>query len=142
MKKILILVTVALMSISTVYAGKGYGGKGHGLRHANPLPNLMRVAMGNAELLNLSKKQMLALRAWGSENKPKMMMLVKQVLQQEMMLREEALTTDKNVVKKAEKMLDTRRKIIAMKTACRVRLKSILNKQQYAQVISIYRSMH
>lgn len=136
MKKIMIILTVALISFSTAYADKG-----HGLRHANPLPNLMRVAMGNAELLHLSKAQMVALRAWRKENKPKMMMMVKQVLQQEMMLKEEALTMDKDVVKKAEKMLDTRRQIIVLKSACRVHLKKTLSKEQYAQVISIYRSV-
>lgn len=136
MKKILIILTLLLMSISTVYAGKGYG-----LRHANPMPNLMRIAVGNAELLNISKEQLAALRAWESENKPKMMMMVKDVMIQEKMLREEALTTDKDVVKKSEKMLDTRKKIIEMKTACRAHLKSVLNEKQYSQVIGIYRSM-
>lgn len=136
MKKTLIILTLLLMSISTVYAGQGYG-----LRHANPMPNLMRIAVGNAELLNISKEQLAALRVWEGENKPKMMMMVKEVMIQEKMLREEALTTDKDVVKKSEKMLDTRKKIIEMKTACRAHLKSVLSEKQYSQVIGIYRSM-
>ena len=136
MKNTLIVLVFVLMSISTVYAGSGYA-----LKHANPLPNLMRIAMGNAELLNINAEQMASLRAWGSENKPKMMMMVNEVMSQEKMLREEALTTDKDVVKKAEKMLDTRRKIIEMKTACRAHLKAVLTEKQYSQVISIYRSM-
>jgi len=136
MKKIFTILTLMLISISTAYAGAGYA-----LRHANPLPNLMRIAKGNAELLSINTKQMESLRSWESENKPKMMKMVKEVIAQEKMLREEALTTDKDVVKKAQKMLELRRKIIEMKTACRAHLRSVLSEKQYAQVISIYRSM-
>lgn len=135
MQKILIVVTLVLMSMTTAYAGGKYA-----LKHANPMPNLMRIAMGNAELLNITGDQIKGLYAWSNENKPKMMMLVKQVMIQEKMLREEALTTDKDTMKKAEEMLDTRRKIMQMKTACRSTLRSILSEKQYARVISIYRS--
>jgi len=135
MKKILIIVTLVLMSMTTAYAGGNFA-----LKHANPMPNLMRIAMGNAEILNITGEQMKGLHAWANENKPKMMMMVKQVMTQEKMLREEALTTDKDIMKKAEEMLETRRKIMQMKTACRATLRGILNEKQYAQVISIYRS--
>jgi hypothetical protein len=135
MKKILIIVTFVLMSMGTAYAGGN-----NALKHANPMPNLMRIAMGNAELLNISGEQMKGLHAWANENKPKMMMMVKQVMSQEKILREEALATDKDIMKKADEMLETRRKIMEMKTACRATLRGILNEKQYAQVISIYRS--
>jgi hypothetical protein len=124
------------MSASTAYAGAGFA-----LRHANPMPNLMRIAMGNADILNLSEDQVKALKAWAVENRPKMAMMIKKVVSEEQMLREEALTTDVDVVKKAETMLETRRKIIEMKTKCRAHLKNTLSEKQYAQVIGIYRSM-
>ena len=135
MKKILIIVTLVLMSFTAAYGGGNYA-----LRHANPMPNLMRIAMGNAELLKITGEQMKGLHAWANENKPKMMMLVKQVVMQEKAIREEALTTDKDIMKKADEMLDTRKKIMQMKTACRATLRTILSEKQYAQVISIYRS--
>ena len=135
MKKILIILTIVLMSMTSAYAGDRYA-----LKHANPMPNLMRIAMGNAELLDITGEQMKGLHAWANENKPKMKMLVKQVMTQEKVIREEALTTDKDVMKKAEEMLDTRRKIMQMKTGCRVTLRKILSEKQYAQVINIYRS--
>ena len=134
MKKILIVLTVMTMSLSNVFAG------GHGLRHANSMPNLMRIAMGNAELLNLNKDQVMALKAWSSDKKPQMMMMIKKVMSEEYMLHEEALTGDVNVPKKAEVMLETRRKIIEMKSACREHLRNTLSKKQYSQVIGIYRS--
>ena len=135
MKKILIVITLVLMSLTTAHAGANYA-----LRHANPMPNLMRIVMGNAELLKITGEQMKGLHAWANENKPKMMMLVKQVVMQEKAIREEALTTDKDIMKKADEMLDTRRKIMQMKTACRTTLRTILSEKQYAQVIGIYRS--
>jgi len=135
MKKILIIVTLVLMSMTTAYAGGNFA-----LKHANPMPNLMRIAIGNAELLNITAEQMKGLHAWANENKPKMMMMVKQVMTQEKAIREEALTTDKDIMKKANEMLEIRRKIMEMKTACRATLRGILNEKQYAQVINIYRS--
>lgn len=137
MKKMLIILIAVVISMTSAYAGGRYA-----LKHANPLPNLMRIAMGNAELLNISSDQMKSLKAWGDEKRPQMMMLVKKVMEQEKMLREEALTTDTDLVRKAEEMLDARRKIIAMKTECRATMREILNAKQYAHVISIYRSTH
>jgi len=135
MKKTLVIVMMMLMTLSNVYAGSG-----HALRHANPLPNLVRLTLGNAELLQLSTKQVEEIRTWARANKPSMMKLVQKVMSEEKMLNEEALTTDKDVVKKAESMLDARREIIKLKTACRMNLKKVLSEKQYAQVIGIYRS--
>jgi len=123
------------MTLSNVYAGAG-----HALRHANPLPNLVRLTLGNAELLQLNATQVKEIRTWARTNKPTMMKLVQKVMNEEYMLKEEALTTDKDVVKNAESMLDARREIIKLKTACRMNLKKVLSEKQYAQVIGIYRS--
>jgi len=141
MKKILIILALTMLSMTSAHAAGNKAGTNMALRHANPMPNLMRIAMGNAELLEISKEQMKSLRAWSSENKPKMMAMVKDVMMQERALHEEALTTDKDVMSKAEKMLQTRKKIIEMKTACRAELKKILSEKQYAEVIGIYRSV-
>lgn len=134
MKKTLVIMMM-LMTLSNVYAGAG-----HALRHANPLPNLVRLTLGNAELLQLNAKQVEELRTWARTNKPTIMKLVQKVMNEEKMLHEEALTTDKDVVKNSESMLDARREIIKLKTACRMNLKKVLSEKQYAQVIGIYRS--
>ena len=44
MKKIILAITIILMSFSTVQASGGQ----HALKHANPMPNLMRIAIKNA----------------------------------------------------------------------------------------------
>ena len=82
MKKMLIILALVMLSMTGVNAAGNKAGANLALRHANPMPNLMRIAMGNAELLEISKDQMKSLRAWGSENRPKMMAMVKDVIMQ------------------------------------------------------------
>ena len=134
MKKLLTIVTIAIMSLTSIHAS------GYALKHANPMPNLVRYTLGNAELLQLSKAQVKEIKAWSQANKPQMMKLVKLVMSEERMLAKEALTTDNDVVAKAQTMLDARKDIIRIKTACRANLKKILSKKQYKQVVGIYRS--
>ena len=140
MKKILVIAMLALMTLTTAQA-KEDGKKQHemAMKHANPMPNLMRVAMEHKKDLNLSAEQVKALKAWADENKPKMKELIKTVNQEERMLHKEALTTDNDVVAKAQKMLDARKEIIVLKTQCRANLKTILDEKQFKQLVKIYR---
>ena len=133
MKKLLLITVIALMSLTNLYAN-------YALKHANPMPNLVRYALGNAELLQLNKAQVQDIKAWSKQNKPEMRKLIKQVMTEEKMLMQESLTTDKNVVNKAQTMLDARKKIIEIKTLCRAHLKEVLTAKQYSQVVGIYRS--
>jgi len=137
MKKIILAMAILFMSASTLHAA----GNQYALRHANPMPNLMRIAIKNADLLGVNEKQMTALKAWSDTHKPKMQEMVKKVISEEKMLNEKALTSDADTVKAAEEMLETRKQIIAMKTKCNANLKTILTKKQYANVITIYRSV-
>jgi len=137
MKKILLALTLVLMSFTTVHAA----GNQFALKHANPLPNLMRIAINNADILGVDAKQMVALKAWSDTNKPKMMEMVKKVMAEEKMLLENALTTDNDSVKEAAVMLETRKQIIDMKAKCNTNLKTILTPKQYKQVVTIYRSV-
>ncbi len=135
MRKILIVAMIVLMSQLSAYAGA----KGD-MRHANPLPNLVSLTMSKASVLQLSETQIKALEDWQRVNKPKIMSLVALVISKEQTLLEESLAEDKDVVKKAETMLDARREIIRLKTLCRANLKNVLSAQQYAQVIGIYKN--
>ena len=135
MRKILIVAVIILMSQLSAYAGT----KGD-LKHANPLPNLVTLTMKKASVLQLSETQIKALEDWQRANKPKIMSLVALVVSKEQMLLEESLGDDKDVVKKAETMLDARREIIRLKTLCRATLRNVLSKEQYAQVIGFYKN--
>ena len=134
MKKMIIAMAVLCMSLTSVYA------QSYAMKHANPMPNLVRYALGNAELLQLNAEQIKGIKSWAKENKPKMRALVKLVMSEERALLHEALTADNDVVKNADKMLETRKEIIRLKTLCRANLKATLSEKQYAQVIGIYKS--
>ena len=127
--------TILLLSLSTLQANKA------ALAHVNPMPNFMRIASGNAELLKITPEQMKAINAWKKVNKPKVKALIKKVMGQEKKLLEDALNGNTDNVKQADAMLETRREIIALKTTCHKTLKGILSKEQYASVISIHKSM-
>jgi len=135
MKKIISMMTLIMLSLSTLSA------MNPALKHANPMPNLMRIAIQNADMLGVDEKQMTALKAWSDTNKPKMMKMVKKVIEEEKMLLENALTTDNDSAKEAEVMLETRKKIIEMKAKCNANLKTILTPKQYKQVVMIYKSV-
>jgi len=114
MKKIIFAMTILIMSLSTLNASNQYA-----LRHANPMPNLMRIAIKNAGILGIDKKQLIALKDWSENNKPKIQKMVQKVMSEEKMLLEKALTSDVDTVKEAEVMLETRKQIIIIKTSCK-----------------------
>ena len=66
--------------------------------------------------------------------------LIMKVMEEEKMLMDKALNTDEDTVKLSEMMLESRKQIIVKKTQCRVILKAILTKEQYANVVKIYKS--
>lgn len=138
MKKILIIAMLSLLALTNVQAKQGQK-HNHALMHTNPLPNLMRVAVQNKKELNITKAQMKEIKLWTKDAKPKIKALVQKVMQEERMLHKEALTTDNDVVAKAQTMLDTRKEIIVLKTQCRMNLKNILSKKQYNQLVKMYR---
>lgn len=133
MKKLFILTFVALVSLTSLHAN-------YALKHANPMPNLVHYAVGNAEILGITKQQVTEIQAWGKTHKPKMQELIKTVMMEEKMLLDEALGADENVVEKSQKMLDARKEIIKIKTDCRMNMKKILSKKQYEQLVNLYRT--
>lgn len=133
MKKLFILTFVALISLTSLHAN-------YSLKHANPMPNLVHYAVGNAEILGITKQQVTELQAWGRTHKPKIQELIKTVMMEEKMLLDEALGADENVVEKSQKMLDARKEIIKIKTDCRMNMKKILSKKQYEQLVNLYRT--
>lgn len=136
MKKLLIIALLSFLGLSNVQANMQ---QQHALMHANPLPNLMRVAVKNAKELHITQIQMKELKAWSSAAKPKMKSMIQKVMKEERMLHKEALTADNDVVAKAQTMLDTRKAIIEMKTQCRMNLKNVLNEKQYTHLVKLYR---
>lgn len=135
----MIAVMLIFISFSTLHAINGPMNP-NALKHANPMPNLMRIAIGNADILGINAEQMKSLQEWVNTNKSKMKQMVQKIMLEENLLLEEALTTDTDTMKKAESILETRKQIMEIKTKCRAHLRTVLTKEQYANVIKIYRS--
>lgn len=88
--------TILVLSLTTLQANKA------ALAQVNPMPNLMRIAVGNAELLKVTPAQMKDIKAWMKVAKPQMKELIKKVMSEEKKLLEDALMTDNDSVKQAE----------------------------------------
>lgn len=111
------------------------------MKHANPaLPNLMGVAVKNADMLGLNSQQIRALKAWGKQNGSKM----KQILFRVRHLEKEALemalagAPQSKVMVTFEQTLQLRKKIAMGKLACRDNLRKILTPEQYEELVEIY----
>lgn len=134
MKKLLVATILVCLAMTSQAMGK------NGMAHANPMPNLMRIVEGNADLLGLDAKQREGLQVWIKANRANMQEMIKSVMKQEQMLKENALTTDTDIEKQVDSLLETRKKIMMTKTKCRAELKKILTPEQYKNVVNIYRS--
>lgn len=113
------------------------------MKHANPMPSLMRVIMKKGDLLNLNDKQKVALKKWRTENNAKTGARAKKVIELEAQMKAKALdgASVEILTSLAKEALGVRMDIIKGKIACRDNMKSILNDQQYKQAIALYKKM-
>ena len=112
--------------------------------HANPaFPNLTGVAIKNAAELDLSSEQVTKLKAWTREHGDEIKQLFQQVAFIEKELIQDALAgqSEAELMAKFEKTLAMRKEIAKTKIACRDNMKSILTKQQFDRLASIYPMM-
>ena len=136
MKKLFLLLSITILSLLPLSAQQNYG-----IKHSNPMPNLIRVVVANAELLNVNKSQMQEIKAWRKANKTTMKIMVQDVVREERALKESALSTGKNLQKMADSIIKNRANIISMKIACRANLQRILTPKQFEQLLNIYKSV-
>lgn len=133
MKQIIITLTTLLLVSTNVYATKNT------LDHTNPMPNLVRYVIANADLIQLKNEQKMIIKAWSSVNKPRVKMLKKEIILQEKELLIESLAGDANILEQSESIFDKRREVIKIKTQCRAQLKDILTPWQYSLIVDLYK---
>lgn len=112
------------------------------MKHANPMPNLMRVLKTHPEALNLSDEQKAALKAWHKQSKPKMMELVEIVTELEKQLHDAALDgAPARVLQNiSNMMLDARSAIIKLKFACHNRMAQVLGTEKMKKLVDLYKA--
>ena len=118
-----------------------HGGKGHGhaMRHANPMPNLMKIIKKHGDQLDLSDDQAAKLKAWRENNMAPMHARADKVMALEAELKQAALDgkPKAELMGIASRIMTERTQIIATKAACRDNLMSVLTPQQFEKVVSL-----
>ncbi len=112
------------------------------LRHANPMPNLMRVVMTQGDKLDLTAEQRKALDEWHRKNQPHMMEMVKRVHELEKRLANEALEGASGAVLQqiTNEIFKLRENIITAKLACRNHMHGILKPKQWDKLVELYKA--
>ncbi len=125
--------------------GKHHGKPGHGqsMRHANPMPNLMKVVKKQGDKLGLSDEQKAELTQWHDQNADNMHANFAKVGEMEKELNAATLAgkPTAELMTMASDIMKLRTQIIATKAACRDNMRRVLSDEQYAQVVALYGEM-
>lgn len=129
---------IFLLTSASVYAGPQ---QNMAMKHANPLPNFMKVIKKFGGSLDLSSQQQSALAAWRDKNGPVAKQLVKDIINAEKALHDSAFshTSQQQLQDMMDKVLGKRLQLAQTKIRCRENMRSVLNDQQWNKVIALYR---
>lgn len=134
----------AMGAMSMGHKGMHHGGKKNNMAmmlHANPMPNLMKVVKKHENKLNLSSDQSNALKQWRDNNHQPMHDMVAELHSLEKSIYDAAMKGDsiESIISMANKASDLRVRVITQKAECRDNMQKVLNKEQYAMVLNLYR---
>lgn len=126
--------------------GKGMGmnpdmkAKMKNMKHANPMPNLMKVITKMGDQLNLDEKQNGELKKWREERMPKVNQLVETIVKLEADLHQAAIKNEslEKIDQLADGIMQNRIQLIRGKALCRENMKRILDDNQYKKVLELY----
>lgn len=150
MKLITVAVISLLLATSALAQGpqvKGHksGHKGHGMmmRHANPMPNLMKVIHKRGDELDLSPEQAQALETWRIRHMEPMHGKVAEIAELEKALNNAALQgrPKAELMTMNARVLAMREQIVSTKIDCRDNMRRVLSPEQYVKVLSLYSEM-
>lgn len=142
-----LFVSAVLASGGVMAEGYGAGGDGKGrgmaMRHANPMPNLMKVVKKHGDQLNLTSDQSAKLQEWRETHMKPIHAQRDDIKQMEIALNEAALAgkPKAELMVMASKIMNARTDIISTKVDCRDNMRRILSPQQYEKVLLIYAEM-
>jgi len=111
------------------------------VKHAHPLPNLMRVITPHQdEVLGLSDEQILAADAWITEHRPRVKEIALGIKAGEEALKEAALNgvSKDELMAKLDDLLAKRKQLAVLKMDCRDTMRKILSDEQWKKVVQLY----
>jgi hypothetical protein len=122
--------------------GMGHGKHGHGqaMRHANPMPNLMKIVKKHGDELNLSEAQKAELTRWHDQNAENMHANFAKVGEMEQALNAAAIAgrPKAELMVMASRIMNLRTDIISVKIDCRDNMRRVLSAEQYAKLLELY----
>ncbi|MCP5231120.1 MAG: hypothetical protein H6948_03340 [Zoogloeaceae bacterium] len=126
--------------VATATGHAGHGGQMGGMRHANPMPNLMQVVVKMGDQLNLSEEQSAELAKWREEHMTPMHGTVDELVRMEAELNKAALegASRARLLGMYSDIAQIRRDIVSTKIACRDNMKRVLSEEQFNKVITLY----
>lgn len=119
---------------------EGHGSRMTAMKHANPMPNLMKVMVKMGDQLDLSEEQSEDLAKWREAHQGSMRATVTDLTRMEAELGKAALdgTNRARLMGMYSDIARVRRDIVTSKIACRDNLKRILTEEQFNKVIALY----
>ena len=110
--------------------------------HSNPVPNYVSDIKMNADKLGLNEDQKAKVMAWNKKNGPAMAAMVKSVIDGEKEIKMASMegASQAEISAMSNKLMDTRKKIIAGKTTCRDYVMKILSDAQWQQLTDIIKA--
>ncbi len=109
------------------------------MKHVSPMPSLMPIAMGNADMLELSKEQIEALAVGRDERHDKVHGLANEIVADEKAVAQAALEgkTKEELNQMSEAIMEKRLAIIEAKANCRDIIRKTLNDEQWGEVVDL-----
>ena len=109
------------------------------MKHVSPMPSLMPIAIGNSDMLELSKEQTEALAAGRDERHDKVHGLANEIVADEKAVTQAALEgkTKEELNQMSEAIMEKRLAIIDAKANCRDIMRKTLNDEQWSEVVDL-----
>lgn len=141
MKKTIIALFLSLM-ISSSFLQASDMEFMRNMAYSNPVPNYVSVINKNADKLGLNEDQKTKVMAWNKKNGPAMAAMVKSVIDGEKEIKMASMegVSQAEISAMSNKLMDTRKKIIAGKTTCRDYVMKVLTDTQWQQLTDIIKA--
>ena len=109
------------------------------MKHTNPMPNYLPLAIKNAETLKLTAEQTSKMKAWSSKNNDKAKATVMKIVELEGEIASASAKGEskETLMKQYSEMADLRMKLASRKVACRDNTRTILSSEQWNTLVEI-----
>jgi len=111
------------------------------MRHASPLPNLMRIVLKNKEVIKLNDMQTKNLEFWRNKQSITARRLVREIMALEADVHASSLSGKSTgyLINEMSTLLGKRMQLASQKILCRDNMMHVLTPQQWSKVVELYK---